>query len=96
MPRKPCRWRRAAALSRPDVEATRAIYASAIREFDRRGHRELFVPAIREKHVGRVLAQLHERGEAGEALTRLIPRLGAFARWARRERAFIRELFTEP
>jgi hypothetical protein len=92
MPRKPCHFRREAALRSARSESARAAYKGALAEFARLGHGGLFADAIREAAIARVLAALIDRNQAARALLAIVPKLESFSRWCRRERPFVRAL----
>lgn len=88
-PRDP--WRRRAALRRADYRDARAEKASFIRNLHRIGCGGLLVGVVREAEIARVLGAAVERGEKSPALVALDTKLESFCRFARRERAFVRE-----
>jgi hypothetical protein len=90
MPAEPCRFRRAAQLRTARSERTRTVYASAIRELERRGLSGLLVGVVREAELSRILATLIDRNDADAALLAIVHRIEAFARWCRREHQLVR------
>src|SRR5262245_27709761 len=88
--RRKCRWRRDAALRGKAAAEARACYQGGVHALFAHGFADLLDGAVRAKPISRALAALVERNAAPPALLALVGRFENFARWCRRERAWIR------